>query len=119
MLVVETSSHVCRDCPFALQVWGQLGLRWNSELAGGEIGAWLSSLYCVYNQHGLLITITLWALWLWRNKLMHKVEDKQYINLVLACVEMKSFCWFSILLVFYLLVFSLYFVLKPVHPLLF
>lgn len=42
------------------------------QLPVADFGASLSHLFCSYNQNHTLIIITLWALWLSHNKLIHE-----------------------------------------------
>lgn len=48
---------------------------------GSDIKPWLSDLYCVYNQQRLLVTLTVWALWLSYNKLMHDGKRQSVLDL--------------------------------------
>ncbi|MFQ6624346.1 hypothetical protein Gotur_004245 [Gossypium turneri] len=73
-LEAETSLHVCPDCPYAALVWEQLGVRWDLSSNGQPFGHWLSRLHLTIDQKQALITITIWALWMSRNKLMHERE---------------------------------------------
>ncbi|MBA0700718.1 hypothetical protein Goari_022633, partial [Gossypium aridum] len=61
--VAETTSHACRDCPYVVQ------------------------LFTRNTQNQVLIIITIWALWLSRNKLLH--EGKRQSNSELCTFLMR------------------------------
>ncbi|KAK8351233.1 hypothetical protein V6Z12_A05G019700 [Gossypium hirsutum] len=68
------SDNICpRYCVLAAQVWSNLEVKWLSSMANSNFNEWLNWLLenSDRNKKGLIV-VTIWALWLSRNKLVHE-----------------------------------------------
>ncbi|XP_016700063.1 uncharacterized protein [Gossypium hirsutum] len=71
--VLETTTHIVRDCPFAASVWDCLLISWPVTYNDSDFVSWLGFLCKVDSDGGTeLVLTTIWALWLARNRQYHE-----------------------------------------------
>ncbi|KAH1031812.1 hypothetical protein J1N35_043986 [Gossypium stocksii] len=79
----ESSTHVVRDCSFALQVWFKLNYLWSNSVAVMCFTDWLNWLFeNSASDRKDEIAITIWALWFSRNKFVHEQKMQSIEELV-------------------------------------
>ncbi|KAK8276153.1 hypothetical protein V6Z12_D10G181100, partial [Gossypium hirsutum] len=84
----ETTNHVFRDCPFAVDVWYMLGIRWTLEQDQLHYKDWMQVLFKKESNHQIkTIVCAIWGLWTTINKVVHENKIQSEASLVQFIIE--------------------------------